>query len=136
MDEIYEIKEKILHYLSQQVGQGMERADLNELDVLVDMVKDLSEAEYKCAVTEAMAGDYGYTPQGMGYDDGMGYGRQAQGRGGMGRSGYRDSRGRYTSRPRMGYGGGRMGYDSQALRDMWADATPEEREQMKRDMGL
>lgn len=134
MDEIFDIKQKILHYLHQQVSQGMERADLNELDVLVDMVKDLSEAEYKCSIVEAMAGDYGYMPQdGMGYDS-MGYGRQQQGRDGMGRSGYRDSRGRYASRPNMGRS--RYGYDSQALRDMWDGATPEEREQMKRDLGM
>lgn len=135
MDEIFDIKQKILHYLRQQVSQGMERADLNELDVLVDMVKDLSEAEYHCSVVEAMNGDYGYAPQDgyMGY--GMGYDSQGMNRGGSNRSGYRDSRGRYASRPNMGRGG-RYGYDSQALRDMWDGATPEEREQMKRDLGM
>ena len=83
---------------------------------LADMVKDLSEAAYYCKVTEQMGQPMGYQRYGympMGYDQ-MGYmGYQA-----------RDSRGRY-----MGYG------DSvEAVRNILAGATPEEKERIKAEM--
>ena len=75
-----------------------------------------------------------YPPEGVGYmpmRPMMGY----DGQGGNGMSGYRDSDGRYASRPsNMGYDGGRYGYDMQALRDAIGSATPEEREKMQREL--
>jgi len=52
-----------------------------------------------------------------------------------GRSGYRDSMGRYATRPsNMGYDGMRYGYDMQGLREAMSTASPEEREKMMREM--
>ena len=108
-----------------------------------DIVKDLSEAEKECweaqyymSVTHAMnsgsgysTGAYaaqGYMPEPMGYDAVRLY---------DGRSGYRDSMGRYATRPsNMGYDGMRYGYDMQGLREAMSTASPEEREKMMREM--
>jgi hypothetical protein len=100
-------------------------------------------------VTEAMEDGQ------MGYDDGMGYGRQGRGgRGGSqgnydrgnqggsdrGRRGYRrgyrgrDSMGRYTSR--RGYRDSRYGHDDmmQEVKDLLMSADPQEREQIKQKL--
>jgi len=136
--------------------KGIERIDVSEMGKLADQVKDLAEAEKACweaeyfrAVTEAMEDGQ------IGYDDGMGYGRQGRGgRGGsqgnydrgnqnMGydrvrrgyRRGYRgqprDSMGRYTSR--RGY---RYGHDDvmQDVKDLMMSADPQEKEQIKQKL--
>lgn len=70
-------------------------------------------------------GSQGYMPEPMGYDMARTYGR----------SGYRDSMGRYATRPsNMGYDGMRYGYDMQGLREAMSTASPEEREKMMREM--
>lgn len=118
MDEIMKLKDKVLEHMRKTAEEkGADRIDPE----LADVVKDLSEAAYYCKVTEQMGqepmgyqrGGYGYAPMGympMGYDQ-MGY--QA-----------RDSRGRY-----MGYG------DSvEAVRNIIASASPEEKERIKAEM--
>lgn len=76
VNEIYEIKNKIIKKIEEDINQrGIDRID----GEMVDMVKDLAEAEKDCwkaayyrAVTEAMNGKQGYTPM----QTGSGGGRQ------------------------------------------------------------
>lgn len=107
VDKIYNIKAKVLEHMEKAVGE--QRMDTDEIGMLADVVKDLSEAEEKCweaeyykSVTKAMGeqsmgyeGGMGYDGNMMGYENNMGYdGQQGY------RQGYRgrDSMGRYTSR--------------------------------------
>lgn len=144
VDKIHDAKAKVLERMAQVIAErGVERMDVSQMETLSDIVKDLSEAEYYCTVTDAMTGSYGYNrgtvynpypPEGMGYmpvHTVMGYDMSQ----GDGRSGYRGSDGRYAPRPsNMGYDGGRYGYDLQGLRDAMSSATPEEREKMQREL--
>ena len=144
VDKIHDAKAKVLERMAQVIAErGVERMDVSQMETLSDIVKDLSEAEYYCTVTDAMGGGYGYNrgtvynpypPEGVGYmpmRPMIGY----DGQGGNGASGYRDSAGRFASQPsNMGYDGGRYGYDMQALRDAMGSATPEEREKMQREL--
>lgn len=141
VSEIQDAKAKVLERIKKNINErGVDRMDIAEMETLSDIVKDFAEAEYYCEVTDAMRGSsYGYSGQGysQGYmPESMGYGqpygfppRPMMGYDGMdGRSGYRDSMGRYASRP------SNMGYDMQGLRDAMSTATPDEREKMQREL--
>lgn len=141
VEKIYDIKNKALQRMEQAIAErGVDRMDVKEMGELADIVKDLSEAEKACweaeyyrSVTDAMESS-GYMPDGMGYDgqDGSGGVRRTGGR-----SGYRDSMGRYASRGgRRGYDGG-YGYQHdpmQAVRDDMSTATAKDREKMMREL--
>lgn len=136
LDKLYDLKADMLQRLEKLVDErGLERLDAKEL---TDAIKDMSEAEYYCSVTDAME-SYGYMPDdmtGVGYDDGMGYDGRGGNRGGSGnRSGYRDSMGRYSTRAnrRRGY---RMGHMDaiENIREELQSATAEERDQLKREV--
>lgn len=127
VEKIKQIKDDLLRGLEQKINErGVDRADTKEIGELTDAIKDLAEAEKACweaeyymSVTDAM-GSQGYMPEGPNYD-GMG-----------GRSGYRDSRGRYARRPGytpMGYHG-----EVDGIREAMKTATPEEREKMMREL--
>ena len=142
VEKIKETKDKVLRRMEQAIDErGMERADVNELGKLADIVKDMAEAEKSCweaeyyrSVSEAM-GDGS-----MGYEDGMGYARGGQGyrrgyeqgarRDDMGYNPNRDSMGRYA---RRGYRQGGYGHDDmmQEVRQMMETADPQERERLK-----
>jgi hypothetical protein len=159
VEQISDTKNQLLDKMQQTIDErGIERMDVAEVGKLADAVKDMAEAEKACweaeyyrAVTEAMEDGQ------MGYDDGMGYGRQGRGgRGGSqgnygydrgnqggsdrGRRGYRrgyrgrDSMGRYTSR--RGYRDSRYGHDDmmQEVKDLPMSADPQEREQIKQKL--
>lgn len=113
MDRIMELKDKLLNHAEKAVEErGADRVDPE----IYDALKDLSEAAYYCKVTEQMG-------QPMGYHDAMRYGYDQMGYMPMGYQA-RDARGRY-----MGYG------DSvQAVRNILASATPEEKERIKAEM--
>ena len=144
LENINDAKAKVLERMDTAIGtSGVERMDVAEMEKLADIVKDFAEAEKECweaqyymSVTHAMnsgsgysTGAYavqGYMPEPMGYDTVRTY---------DGRSGYRDSMGRYATRPsNMGYDGMRYGYDMQGLREAMSTASPEEREKMMREM--
>lgn len=136
IDKLYDLKSDVVERLMKVVDErGLERMSADEL---FDAMKDLSEAEYYCSVTDAME-NYGYMPDdmmNMGYDDGMGYDGRGGNRGGSGnRSGYRDSMGRYSTRAnrRRGY---RMGHMDaiENIREELQSATAEERDQLKREV--
>lgn len=154
VEKIKETKDQVLQKMEQAIAErGVERMDVAEMGRLADIVKDLAEAEKSCweaeyyrSVTEAMEDESMGYDGGMGYEDGgYGYsqgGSQNGSQGGSrgGRSGYRrgyrgqsrDSMGRYTSR--RGY---RYGHSSDVMgevRDMMSTASPEEREQLKRQL--
>jgi hypothetical protein len=145
VSEIQDAKAKVLERIKKNINErGIDRMDIAEMETLSDIVKDLAEADYYCTVTEAMQGTHGYDggysqgymPEPMGYGYPYGFPPRPMGYDGSdGRSGYRDSMGRYASRPsNMGYNGGSYGYDMQGLRDAMSAASPEEREKMQREL--
>lgn len=147
VDKIFSIKAKVLERMERSIGErGVERMDIAEMEKLADVVKDLSEAEKECweaeyyhAVTDAMGGGS------MGYEDAATRDRRGYANGGSqgvppsgytyqgGRSGYRDSMGRYAQNPNRGYMP--YGYDPmQVVREAMETATPEDKERMKQEM--
>lgn len=94
VEKIYDIKNQILQRVDKDIQErGVDRIDVKEVGELVDMVKDLAEAEKSCweaqyyrSVTEAMSGTSGYS--GSGYSVRQGYSQMNQGysRGSMGHS--------------------------------------------------
>lgn len=70
IDKICKMKDKLCEYAHQQMQQGLDRVDTREMGAVVDMIKDLAEAEKSCveadyyeSVVEAMedgGGRYGY----------------------------------------------------------------------------
>ncbi len=81
VEEIYKLKNKILTHVEDRT-RDMNRIDVKEIGELVDMVKDLAEAEEKCweaayyrSVASAMKESSGYNmPNGsvrQGYDTRM-----------------------------------------------------------------
>lgn len=125
VDKIYEVKNKILERIEKDVAErGVERLDPQ----MVDMVKDLAEAEKACweaeyyrSVTEAMDGASGYSGGGQG--------------GSGGRSGWQNQ---YGSGRDMGRGG-RRGYGDyhgamEEVRHYMQGANPDERERMRAEM--
>lgn len=139
VEKIYELKNKILQHVEKET-MDMQRMDVKEVGELVDMVKDLAEAEKSCweaqyyrKVTEDMekAGQAGYG-SGGGTGSSAGYGSSG-GQGGGGRSGY-------GSMARQGYGGG-SGYGSMGhqeimdpLRMALQQASPDEREHLRNEV--
>ena len=125
VERIKESKDEILGYLDKTIKKyGPDKMDSAEVGKLADAIKDMAEAEKACweaeyyrSVTEAMEGQSGYMPEGMGY-------------GRMGYNPSRDSMGRYA---RRGYG---MGYhdEMEGIRSKMQSASPEEREKMKREL--
>lgn len=69
VEDIYKMKNEILKQAKKELEErGPERIDVNRMGEMVDMVKDLAEAEKSCweaqyyrRVTEAMEGSSGYT---------------------------------------------------------------------------
>lgn len=147
VEKIYEIKNKILQRVEKDT-MNMERIDVEEVGKLVDMVKDLAEAEEKCwkaqyyrKVTEAMdqgqqAGYGGGTGSSAGYGSGGSGGGGGQG-GGGGRQGY----GTMARQGYSGGGGGSQGYGSmgheefmEPLRMTLQQANPDERERLRNEV--
>ena len=142
VDNINDAKAKVLERMGHAIGEGgVERMDLAEMDKLADIYKDLAEAEKECweaqyymSVTHAMGGGSGYTAGAYAAQGYMPDFDRQHATAYDGRSGYRDSMGRYATRPSMGYDGMRYGYDMQGLREAMSVASPEEREKMMREM--
>lgn len=106
VDKIYDIKNKVIERIEKDMSsRGIDRIDVVEFSKLVDMVKDLAEAEEKCweaqyyrTVTGAMDGKSGYG-QGAGTGSSAGYGMQ-----GGARSGYAQDTARQGYGQGSGYG--------------------------------
>lgn len=130
VEEIYKMKNEILQQAKKELEErGPERMDVDRLGEMVDMVKDLAEAEKSCweaqyyrnAVSEAMQEKYGYTQ--------VSTGSPANGGGNVGRSGY----GMPQASERQGYGMGRMGHDDiiEKLGEEFRMLSPNEQMMMK-----
>ena len=122
---VKENKDRVLEYMRTLMDKyGKDKMAVDEVYKLADIVKDLAEAEKECweaeyyrAVTEAM-GSSGYMPEGVGQQWRSGYNQN------------RDSMGRYA---RRGYS---QGYHEhmEDLRSQMQQASPDEREKMKREL--
>lgn len=73
VEEIYALKNKILQHVERET-ENMDRINVHETGELVDMIKDLAEAEEYCweasyykAVTEAMQGKESKSVETRGY---------------------------------------------------------------------
>ena len=91
VNKICDIKNKFVEHIDKVIGErGIDRINVSEMGDLVDIVKDLAEAEKECweaqyyrnIVTEAMEAKYGYQPHMM--DERMGYAQLSRGTGTMG----------------------------------------------------
>lgn len=122
--EIWDIKEKVLEQLGEDAKRGAKYLDGD----MVDIFKDLAEAEYYCSVVEAM--DEGRPGYPMGYmDDGMMMGYPVAYQGGYGRRGYNQNRSARTGRYARGY----MGYEDKMAeaKRLLGEMTAEERKAVK-----
>ena len=142
VEKIYNLKNAVIEQLEKDMKEkGPERIDPE----MVDMVKDLAEAEKSCweaeyyrSVSEAMESSgympemvYGYQGQGVGQGGSRGVSGGPMGYG----MGYRQS-GRGSANQ---YGGSRRGYGYdgdpvQMVREMMQSADPTEKERMKREL--
>lgn len=161
MQRLHTMKDKLIKEAQNRMD-NLDGGSIEQMGQIIDMIKDLSEAEKACleaeyydTVIDAMDGEsdrYGYPGQG-----GSGGGRGGSSRNGRsgGRSGYRDS---YMMEEdgeggRMGYRNQygnfpanpknrrrrmrRSGYSEESienLRQMMEDADPERKRQLKQDL--
>lgn len=129
VEEVYKMKNEILQQAKKELEErGPDRMDVDRLGEMIDMVKDLAEAEKSCweaqyyrRVTEAMEGSSGYTQ--------MTTGNPASGGGNI-RQGYdmQTARQGYSS---MGYGSMGHGELIDKLAEEYRNLGPEERMMMK-----
>lgn len=105
---IHEMMEKLTKCAEMELEKGVENVDTKEMGEVVDIIKDLAEAEYYAKISKAMdESEYGEDYDYMGAYDDMRKGYRGQ---------PRDSRGRYMSRR-----GRRRGYEE----PMGYEMTPE-----------
>lgn len=129
VEEIYKMKNEILQQAKKELDErGPDRIDVNRMGEMIDMVKDLAEAEKSCweaqyyrnVVGEAMKEKYGYSSTGSPANGGSMSG---------GRSGYGT-----VQSERQGYGYmGRMGHDDiiEELGNEYQRMSPDEKMMMK-----
>lgn len=151
MHRIYQMKEKLIQEAMDRM-QSMDGGSIEQMGQIIDMIKDLAEAEKSCleadyyeSVVEAMeegsedrygydgggsrGGSYGGNRSGFSMDPSDGEG---------GRMGYRNQYGNFPANPknrrrRMRRGG----YSEESienLRQMMEDADPERKRQLKNDL--
>lgn len=75
LEEMHEIKNELICAMKSELGKGIEKVDTHEAGEIVDMIKDLCEAEKECweacyyqSICVAMAKAEG-DPERMGYDN-------------------------------------------------------------------
>ena len=142
MHRIKSMKEKLIKEAQNRMD-NLDGGSIEQMGQIIDMIKDLSEAEKACleaeyydTVIDAMDGSddrYGYDGRSDRSSRG-GYTEQYYPSGE--RMGYRNSQGQYAKRPsrrRMR----RSGYSEESvenLREMMEEADPERRKQLKKDL--
>lgn len=144
IDKICKMKDKLCEYAHQQMQQGLDRVDTHEMGAVIDMIKDLAEAEKSCveadyyeSVVEAMeeGGRYGY--DGGGSSGGRSGYRMESPDGEGGRMGYRNQYGNWPANPANRRRMRRRGYTEESvenIRSMMGEADPARREQLKHDL--
>lgn len=135
VEEIYKMKNDILKQIEKEVGErGIERIDVNRIGEMVDMVKDLAEAEKSCweasyyrQVSEAMEGSSGYRQSGYQQSGSM---RSGYGAGTGSSAGYGAQ-----DNMRQGYPG-MSGHTNikDELREALQHSTPDERERLRNEV--
>ena len=131
VDDIGDIKKRLIECVESHLGNGTEAIDTHELGEVIDMIKDLAEAEEKCmkacyyeTIVKAMHEEseederMGYNPNRYasgryapkGHGSRMGY----DGEGRMGHHDAREMMGDMWGEPMMGYTGSSMGSRSDA----------------------
>lgn len=151
MHRIKKMKEKLIEEAQSRM-QNMDGGSIEQMGQIVDMIKDLSEAEKACleaeyydTVVDAMDGEsdrYGYPGQ-SGSGDGRSGNRSGyrepymmdDGEGG--RMGYRNQYGNFPANPKNRRRMRRSGYSEESienLRQMMEDADPERKRQLKQDL--
>lgn len=151
MQRIKRMKDKLIEEAQSRL-QNMDGGSIEQMGQIIDMIKDLSEAEKSCleaeyydGVIDAMESGqrYGYDGQGgnaggrQGYRESYVMGGNGDGNG-DGRMGYRNQYGNFPANPknrsrRMR----RSGYSEESIdniRQMMEDADPERKRQLKRDL--
>lgn len=154
MHRIYQMKEKLIQEAMDRM-QSMDGGSIEQMGQIIDMIKDLAEAEKSCleadyyeSVVEAMEEGsedrYGYDGGGS---SGGGSREGSRGRSGYrmessdgegGRMGYKNQYGNWPANPanrrrRMR----RRGYTEESvenIRQMMEDADPERKRQLKQDL--
>lgn len=54
MEQLKQMKERLISLAQTEVNGDISRVDAKELGEVIDMIKDLAECEYYCAITKAM----------------------------------------------------------------------------------
>lgn len=161
MQRLHMMKDKLIKEAQNRMD-NLDGGSIEQMGQIIDMIKDLSEAEKACleaeyydTVIDAMDGEsdrYGYPGQGGSGSGrgGSGGGSRSGGRSGYrdpymmeedgegGRMGYRNQYGNFPANPknrrrRMR----RSGYSEESienLRQMMEDADPERKRQLKNDL--
>ena len=151
MHRIKRMKEKLIEEAQSRM-QNMDGGSIEQMGQIVDMIKDLSEAEKACleaeyydSVIDAMENGprYGYDDQGGNAGGRQGYRESYMMDGNSdgdseSRMGYRNQYGNFPANPknrrrRMR----RSGYSEESIdniRQMMEDADPERKRQLKRDL--
>lgn len=144
IDKIYDIKNKLIEKVEDDIAKyTLDKIDVRNLGLTVDMIKDLAEAEEKCW----KARFYAATIQEMGGSGAAGYSQQGgqprsgypQQQGGQMRSGYPyDGMSGYGGP--SGYGSQRMGYAASGhvevkdLKRKMMEASPSEKRELAREL--
>ncbi len=117
VDKIYNLKNEFISRIERDLSErGVDRIDVKEMGELVDMVKDLAEAEDYCWQAEY----YKSISKAM-ENESSGYGTMRSGYGGTG--------------GRTGYGTVRGHHDViDPVRMAMQNATPDEREHLKNEI--
>lgn len=145
---IKRMKDKLIEEAQSRL-QNMDGGSIEQMGQIIDMIKDLSEAEKSCleaeyydSVIDAMENGqrYGYDGQGGNAGGRQGY-RESyimdNNGDGEGRMGYRNQYGNFPANPKNRRRMRRSGYSEESidnLRQMMEDADPERKRQLKRDL--
>lgn len=143
--KIFEIKQKLIDELEDEISRmgSLRNMDTREVGMVVDMIKDLAEAEEKCwkacyykTVVEAMEAESGKGVIGYMPDSIVQPHQEYHGRDGYkGSVGYQGGNMSYSDR--MGPMGSRAGYSDQSIQNikqMMENADPQHKEQLKQDL--
>lgn len=137
VERIYKMKNQLLQQAEKELDErGLDRIDVNRMGEMVDMIKDLAEAEASCwqaeyykTVTKAM--EQGSSGYGGGTGSSAGYGSSMQS---GGRSGYATQPSMYDT-ARQGYMDGRGGKEVvESLRKEIQAAGPDDRERIRHEV--
>ena len=142
------MKDKLIEEAQSRL-QNMDGGSIEQMGQIIDMIKDLSEAEKSCleaeyydSVIDAMENGqrYGYDGQGSNAGGRQGY-RESyiidNNGDGEGRMGYRNQYGNFPANQKNRRRMRRSGYSEESIdniRQMMGDADPERKRQLKRDL--